>query len=136
MGIDFPEIEGGIEAAYARGGAPAAAEAFLRAVAGDAVWDALKPRSRAFLEAEGVSAVADGTLTGLDADGLARIAAPVLLLTGDASDPFYAPVADEVARRVPGALRATLEGLAHPAPITRPSPVADAVRAFLESVTA
>lgn len=131
-GVDFPDPRPALAAAFERGGAPAAAEAFMRAVAGDDAWDRLPDRARAFLESEGSSAVADGSLLGLDPDGLRRIAAPTLLLTGGASDPFYAPVADELARRVPGALRATLEGLTHTAPIVRPNRVADAVRALLE----
>ena len=59
------------------------------------------------------------------------VAAPVLLMTGGASDPFYTPVADELARRIPAALRDTLDGLAHPGPIVRPDRVAAAVAAFL-----
>ena len=105
----------------------------MRAVAGDAAWDALPRRTRTFLEQEGVSALADGSLLGLEPGGLGGIAAPVLLLTGGASDAFYAPIADELGRRIPGARRATLDGLAHPAPINRPNAVADAIRAFLES---
>jgi o-succinylbenzoate---CoA ligase len=136
MGVEFPEIDGGIEGVYARGGAPAAAETFLRAVAGDEAWDRLSDRSRSFLADEGVSALADGALLGLDADGLARVTAPVLILSGGASDPFYRPVADELARRIPRARRATLEGLSHTAPINRPNRVAAAVRAFLESLPA
>jgi O-succinylbenzoic acid--CoA ligase len=131
-GMGFPDVAGRLEAAYALGGPAQAAEAFLRAVAGDEAWERLSDRSRGFLEAEGVSALADGSLLGLDPDGLARITAPVLLLTGGASDPFYAPVADAVARRIRGALRATLDGLAHPGPIVRPGRVADAIAAFLE----
>lgn len=134
LATDFPQVTVRLEAAYRTGGAPGAAEVFLRAVAGDGAWDRLSDRSRASLEAEGVSALADGTLLGLAPDGLAAIAAPVLLLTGGASEPFYAPVADELARRIPGARRATLDGLGHPGPIIRPGPVADAVRFFLESL--
>ncbi len=132
MGVDFPDGSG-LEAAYARGGPPAAAEAFMRMVAGDDAWDGLSDRSRSFLEAEGAQAVADGLLAGLNPAALSGISAPVLLLTGDASDAFYAPLADELARRIPGALRVTLDGLAHPGPIVRPGRVAEAVRDFLES---
>lgn len=132
----FARVAEDLVAAHARGGAPAAAESFLRAVAGDAAWDRLSDRSRASLRAEGVSALADGTLRGLEPGGLGRIEAPALLLTGGASDPFYAPVADELARRVAGARRATLEGLAHSGPIVRPGPVAEAVRDFLERLAA
>jgi acyl-CoA synthetase (AMP-forming)/AMP-acid ligase II/pimeloyl-ACP methyl ester carboxylesterase len=131
MAIAFPDRTG-LDAAYARGGAPAAAQAFMRAVAGDDVWERLSPRSRAFLEEEGLQAVVDGSMLGLDPAGLASISAPVLLLTGSASDPFYSPIADEIARRIPGVLRATLDGLAHPGPIVRPDRVAEAVSAFLE----
>ena len=132
MDVAFPDVTVRLAAAYAEGGPARAAETFLRAVAGDEAWDRLPDRSRAFLEAEGVSALADGTLLGLDPVGLARVTAPTLLLTGGASDPFYAPVADELARRIPDTLRATLDGLAHTGPIVRPNRVAEAVRALLE----
>ena len=69
---------------------------------------------------------------GLDPDGLVRIAAPVAILTGGASEPFYAPIADALAARIPGARRDTLDGLTHPSPITQPGIVAAAVRACLE----
>jgi o-succinylbenzoate---CoA ligase len=130
----FAAVAADLRAAYEHRGAAAAAEVFLRGVAGDAAWERLPERSRALLEAEGDGALADGTLEGLDPAGLDRIAVPVLLLTGGASDPFYAPIVDALARRIPGAVRATLGGLAHPAPITRPGPVADAIRAFLEPI--
>ena len=102
-------------------GPGAAAETFLRAVAGDAAWERLPDRARAYLAREGDGALADSGLTGLDPDGLARIAAPVTILTGGASEPFYAPIADELARRIPGARRRTLDG-ADPSPRPSPSP--------------
>ena len=70
----------------------------------------------------------DSALVGLDPDGLARIDAPTTILNGGASEPFYAPIADALAGRIPQARRRTLEGLAHPAPITEPVRIADAVR--------
>ena len=132
-GAGFPDSTG-LEELYARGGSPAVAERFMRLVAGDDAWERLTERSRDFLATQGVSALADGALIGLDPAGLARVTVPALLLTGGASDPFYAPVADELARRIPGVLRATLDGLAHTAPIVRPNGVADAVAAFLEPI--
>jgi pimeloyl-ACP methyl ester carboxylesterase len=101
-------------------------------VAGDAAWDRLPPGGRAFLEGEGDGALADVGMTGLDPDGLARITAPVAILTGGASEPFYAPLADRLATHIPGARRVTLDGCTHPSPITQPLVVAAAVRASLE----
>ena len=117
--------------AHRAGGPAAAAETFLRAVAGDAAWDRLPPRSRTFLAREGDGAAADAALTGARPEGLASIAAPVTILTGGASEPFYAPVADALAARIHDARRDTLAGLGHPSPITQPAPVAAAVRAAL-----
>ena len=130
----FPELAGAVADAHRSGGAPAAAEAFLRAVAGDAAWDRLSPRARAFLEHEGDGVLADAGLAGLDPDGLVRITAPVAILTGGASEPFYGPIADALAARIPGARRDTLDGLTHPSPITQPGSVAAAVRACLEPI--
>ncbi len=48
-----------------------------------------------------------------------------------ASEPFYAPIADALAARIPGARRAELPALRHTAPITDPGAIADAVRAAL-----
>ena len=129
----FLDLAAAVEHAHQTGGAPAAAETFLRAVAGDDAWDRLPARARMFLESQGDGALADAGLTGLDPDGLTAIAAPVTILTGGASEPFYSPIADALARRIPGATRGTLDGLAHPSPITTPSPVAAAVRAALAS---
>jgi pimeloyl-ACP methyl ester carboxylesterase len=112
-------------------GDAAAAETFLRAVAGDAAWDGLSARARAFLAAEGGGARADVSLGGADPEGLRGIVAPVTLITGDASDALYAPIAEALAARIPTARRVRLPGLRHPAPITDPEPVAAAVRAAL-----
>jgi O-succinylbenzoic acid--CoA ligase len=120
-------------AAHADLGPGAAAQTFLRAVAGEAAWERLPDRARAFLEREGDGALADAGQTGLDPGGLARISAPVAILTGAASEPFYAPIADELARRVPHARRVTLDGATHTTPITDPAPVAAAIRACLEA---
>ena len=113
--------------AHATGGAAAAAAAFLDGVAGEGAWAALPERARAFLAAQGDGAYADAALDGLDPDGLARIVAPVTLLAGSASDPFYAPIARALAAQIPGARLVVLAGLRHPAPITDPEPVAAAI---------
>jgi pimeloyl-ACP methyl ester carboxylesterase len=130
----FARLAASVATAHRTAGAPAAAETFLRAVAGDEAWDRLPARSRAFLEGEGDGALADAGLTGLEPDGLARITAPTLILTGGVSEPFYAPIADALGQRIPGARRATLEGLTHTSPLVAPADVADAVADFLHSL--
>jgi O-succinylbenzoic acid--CoA ligase len=127
----FRRVGSDARAAYESGGPAAAAETFLRHVAGDEAWDRLPDRARAFLEQEGAGALADSALIGLDPEGLGRIAAPVTLLTGTSSEPFYAPIAVALAARIPHATLVAIEGARHTTPITDPAPVAAAVRAAL-----
>jgi pimeloyl-ACP methyl ester carboxylesterase len=114
-----------------RDGRAGAARAFLERVAGPGTWDAMPDRARAFLAAEGGGAVADAAMVGLDPDGLRRIGCPVTILTGAASESFYAPIADRLATRITGACRVELPGLRHTAPITDAALIADAIRAAL-----
>lgn len=113
-----------------------AAATFINAVAGREAWAAMPARTRSFLETEGGGAIADVGMEGLDPDGLDAITAPVALLTGDESEPFYAAIADALALRIPGVRRARLPGLRHPAPITDASVVAAAMRALLPPIAA
>ena len=124
----FETLAAATAEAHRRGGPAAAAETFLRAVAGDVAWDRLPERARAFLAREGDGALTDSALVGLDADGLEHVSAPTSILTGTASEPFYPPIADALVARIPGARRDALDGLAHPAPITDAARFADAVR--------
>lgn len=124
---EFASFAAATEHAHATGGATAAAAAVLDGVAGQGAWLALPARTRAFLAAQGDGACADAALAGLDPGGLWRIVAPVTILAGTRSEPFYAPIARAVVERVPGARLVTLAGLRHPAPITDPDPVAAAV---------
>lgn len=117
--------------AGATGGPAAAARAFMTGIGGPGAWEALPERTRDFLEAEGRGAIADAAMIGLDPAGLAGIGVPVTILTGGASEPFYAPLADALAARIPGARRVDLPALRHTAPITDPAPVAAAVRRVL-----
>lgn len=127
----FETVATATERAYIYGGPARAAEAFLRGVAGDAAWERLGRRARSFLAAEGGGARADAALAGLDPDGLARIGAPVALLTGDASEAFYGPISDALVGRIAGAQRVRLPGMGHAAPITAPARIAEgAIRAF------
>ena len=117
--------------ALERDGRAGAARAFLERVAGPGTWDALPDRGRAKLADEGGGAVADAGMAGLDPDGLGRIGCPVTILTGTASDPFYAPIADALVARITGARRVELPGLRHAAPIRDPGEMAAAVRSAL-----
>ncbi|MFL5643905.1 MAG: alpha/beta fold hydrolase [Chloroflexota bacterium] len=128
----FADVAANTERAFAQAGSPAAAEAFLTRVAGPDAWSNLPERTRTFLADEGGSAYADAALIGFDLDGLAAITSPVTIVTGDASQPFYRPIADALADRMPGARRIHLPGMSHASPITDPGPIADVIRAALE----
>jgi pimeloyl-ACP methyl ester carboxylesterase len=123
----FAAVAAATALAYAAGGPPASAAAFLDGVSGEGAWRALPARTQAFVAAQGDGAFADAALGGLDLAGLARVAAPVTILAGTASEAFYAPIARAVVERVPGARLVTLSGLRHTAPITDAGPVAAAV---------
>ncbi len=127
----FATVASATQGAFETGGSAAAAEAFMRGVAGRDSWDRLPDRARGFLAAEGGSAYVDAGLRGLDPDGLARVQVPTTILTGDASEPFYRPIADALAGRIPGARRVHLPGMAHASPITEPGPIAAAIRSGL-----
>ncbi len=81
--VAFAAVGTATQRAYADGQGAAAAAAFLDGVAGAGAWAALSARARTFLSAQGAGAFADASLSGLDPAGLARIAAPVTILTGD-----------------------------------------------------
>ncbi|MFM2106565.1 MAG: hypothetical protein RL338_1597 [Chloroflexota bacterium] len=118
-------------AAAREGGPAAAAEAFLRAVSGDAAWEALSERGREFVAAQGAGAIADVALLGLDPAGLERIDAAVGLLVGGGSDPVYGAISDGLLERLRFPRQVTLPGLAHTAPITEGATVAAAIRECL-----
>lgn len=113
-------------------GIEAAAEVFMAGVSGQAAVDALSPSGRERIGRAGAGAVADATLLGLDPDGLDRIACPVAIATGGASQPFYVAIAEALAQHIPGAVVSAIPGLDHMAPVTRPDIIAAAVEAFLD----
>jgi O-succinylbenzoic acid--CoA ligase len=117
-----------VRAAHAAGGAPAAAEAFLRAIGGEDALATASAAGRAALLAEGDGVLADvGSMTGTAVD-LAAITCPVALVTGDASEGFYAVIADAAAALMPRSVRVRLPDARHHAPITQPAVVADLIR--------
>lgn len=116
--------------AHASRGRAAAARIFMGTVSPGA-WERLRPAQQELLGDEGDGVLADAAMPDLDPDGLARIGAPVILGTGTASEPFYAPIAEAIRERVPGARVEHLSGLRHFAPIVNAGPVADLVRPLL-----
>ncbi len=123
----FAAVARATERAYEAGGPGSAARTFVRGVAGDGAWDRLGDRSRTFLASEGDSAYMDAGLRGLDPSGLRRIHVPTTILTGDASEPFYGPIADALVDHIEGSRRVRLPGMRHTSPITDPDLMADAV---------
>jgi pimeloyl-ACP methyl ester carboxylesterase len=118
-------------AAYHESGSEAAAEAFLAQVMGPRSVDALSAGARARIRGQGAAAIADAALLGLDAAGLARIRCPVRIVTGTASRPDYASIAEALVRRIPSAQHVRMEGADHMAPVTRTAPVAGSIRELL-----
>lgn len=110
-------------AAHAAGNGPLAAETFLRAVLGDAGFEALPAGVRAAVLREGDAAASDARLAGLDPAGLARIRVPVTIAVGSASSPLYRIVADAIARAVPSARVVSIVGADHMAPVSRPDAI-------------
>ncbi len=129
--VAFAKVAATTEQAHAASGAPSAAQAFMRGVAGPAAWDRLPERTRTFLEREGDGALVDAGLRGLDQAGLGRIRVATTILTGTASEPFYRPIAEALTERIPGARHVALPDMTHAAPITDPIPVAAAIRAAI-----
>ncbi len=132
---EFETVGAATERAYGTGGAALAAEVFLRGVAGDTAWDRLPARTRDALAGEGVSAYVDAGLRGLEPDRLESIRVPVTIVTGDASEPFYRPIAKALVGRIPGARHVLLPGMTHASPISDPAPIARAILTALAAVT-
>jgi pimeloyl-ACP methyl ester carboxylesterase len=55
----------------------------------------------------------------------------VVIAVGEASEPFYLPIAAELARMIPGARLVRVPALRHDAPIASPDEVARLVRSVL-----
>jgi pimeloyl-ACP methyl ester carboxylesterase len=125
---EMADVGAVVRAAHARGGAPAATTAFLRAITGEEVLAGASATGRATLLAEGDGVLADvGSMSGTSVN-LAAITCPVTLVTGDASEPFYAAIAEAGAAVMLRAVRVRLPDARHHAPITQPAALADLVR--------
>jgi 3-oxoadipate enol-lactonase len=69
-------------------------------------------------------------------DDLERVAAPVLVLTGEDETPYFRIVADALAYAIPGARRAVIPGGGHLINLIEPARYNEAVIAFLEDAAA
>jgi O-succinylbenzoic acid--CoA ligase len=120
-----------VVSAHATGGASAAAEAFLHAIGGYDALERASASTKAAILADGDGVLADVGAVDRASVDLSRVVCPVILATGDASEPFYAPIADAAAALMPRAVRSRLPGLRHNAPITQPAAIAELVRQAL-----
>ena len=120
-----------VAAAYASGGAPAAAEVFLRAIGSSAMLDGLPGAQRSALLARGDSVLADLGFMDRAAFDASKIACPVTIVTGEASEPFYGAIAAALTRAIPRAGHRQMAGARHDAPITQPARFAEIVRIAL-----
>jgi len=134
-----PDVQAGMAevgrdmlAARDAGDLPGAALAFMAGVSGAEAVAALSPAARARVGRAGQGAVADATLSGMDPDGLARIASPVRIVTGDASRLLYAEIAAGLVARIEGAEHRRLADLDHMAPVLRPDVVAADIEEHLD----
>jgi O-succinylbenzoic acid--CoA ligase len=125
---EMTDVAAQVRAAHAAGGAAAATQAFLHAIGGEDALATASAAGRAALLADGDGVLADvGSMADEHVD-LTQIVSPVTLVTGDASEPFYASIADAAAAALPNAARVRLPDLRHHAPITQPEAIAELVR--------
>jgi O-succinylbenzoic acid--CoA ligase len=121
-------------AAHEAGNGPLAAEIFLRAVLGDAGYEALPAGVRAAVLQEGDAAASDARMAGLDPGGLARIRVPVTIAVGSASSPLYRVVADAIAAAVPSARVVVVPEADHMAPVSRPEAIGPIIDGAFDAV--
>jgi pimeloyl-ACP methyl ester carboxylesterase len=125
---EMADVATQVRAAHAAGGAPAATQAFLHAIGGEDALATASAAGRAALLADGDGVLADvGSMADAHVD-LTQVVCPVTLVTGDASEPFYASIADVAAAVLPNAARVRLPSRRHHAPITQPEAIAELVR--------
>jgi len=120
-----------IAEAYASGGAPATAEVFLRAIGSSSMLDGLPAAQRSALLARGDSVIADLGFLDRAAFDMSGISCPVTIVTGAASEPFYAAIATALTRAIATARRLEMRDARHDAPITQPASFAETVRMAL-----
>lgn len=122
-------------AAVAADDAADAAEAFMRRLVGDAVWERLPGSTRAARRSEGVAMVDELTDLRRSAPWAAEaITMPVLALAGEHGRPHHRRGAPTLAEMIAGARSADLPGAGHGAPNTHATELAGVLLAFLSSL--
>jgi len=122
------------QAAFKRGHLDQGMQIFTRAVLGRAgleqMTDARREQARNNLETF-ASQLTQAEFPSLDAEDLARITIPTLLLSGEKSPSLMRELTDRLEERLPQATRVIIPGASHDAHVDNPSAVTDAIHAFL-----
>lgn len=113
------------------GGPGAAAEAFMRRLVGDAVWEHLPPETRAARRAEGPALLADMACmhppAGVALDP-ALVPAPTVLGRGTHSRPHHRANCEHLPSVMPDAVLIDVEGAGHGCHFSHPAAFAELVR--------
>jgi len=128
---EMADLGSRVAAAHASGGAPAAAETFLRAIGAAAMLDGLPAAQRSALLARGDSVIADLGFLDRAAFDAGKIVCHVTIVTGAASEPFYAAIAAALTKAIPTAGHMEMPSARHDTPITQPARFAETVRIAL-----
>ena len=107
-----------------------AAEAFMRRIVGDAVWESLPAGTRAQRRAEGPALLADLRMLRRDRAPWdpSRLTMPLVVGYGDATDARHRRAVEVLADAVPGAQVLIVPGAGHNVPTTHPDALVPAVR--------
>ena len=127
----WPSTAGGSSLAVASSEGPeAAAEAFMRRIVSDRIWDRLPVETRRERRAEGDALVVDLTsLRGGPAPfDPAQCPVPALVVRGSDSPAHQQRAAETIAGLIPGAEPAVIAGSGHGGHSSHPEPFADLVR--------
>lgn len=109
-----------------------AAEAFMRRLVGDDVWERLPGATRAARRAEGAAMVAELIdLRRAAPWDAGAIDVPVLAIVGEHGRPHHRRGGPTIADSIRGARFVELHGAGHGAPNSHPDDLADVLRAFL-----
>ena len=113
-----------------------AAEAFMRRLVGDAVWERLPESKQLERRSEGAAMVAElaDLRRGAPWDG-GRLRVPVLALHGEHARAHHRTAMQGLAELIPGCRSATVPGAGHAGPHTHADAVATAMAPFLASLS-